>query len=1110
MGAARCPNCGSPTGAGALAGLCPKCLLAGRSGDQTSEGAVAVLDDSAPGVAGDSREVAPASPQALRSEPRRSEPTTEGLPGSEHGAPLPGENEPIPAWTDHAPLPRIEGYDVLRPLKQGGQGMVYLAVQRSTKRKVAVKLLLDGVFASKSSRRRFEREIELVASLKHPNIIAVFDSGTTADGHEFYVMDYVRGVPITDYVRERGLGLEQVLALFATICEAVNHAHQRGVIHRDLKPSNILVDVDGNVRVLDFGLAKTLTEPAESVVSVTGSVVGTFPYMSPEQTRGNPDEIDTRTDVYSLGVMLYQSLTGRHPYPVAGTIADVIRHICETVPTPPAKAWTTAAGVGGGVARHKRVARCPIDGDLATVLLKALSKERERRYDSAGQFARDLRRYLAGEQIVARRPSTWYQLRVFSRRHKALVGSTLSVVLVLLLSLIAQRRQVNQLEMARRSLEVAREQAQAAASDADKQRAVVQEALDAMDVFLPYGADERADARDFIRAWDLYVKSLDRARGAGLSASATLAGMLEIASRDGGDLPLLGSYGVAGGAGGFRGHRSQPSSVAILPGHHMALTGGDHGELSAWDLYTGRLVASINTGQGKINYVAVSSEARWAVAAGADGTVRRFELNPLGKVEILFTLDPALATPADSGPKPEPVWMVAVSREGDRVIAGGERGQVVVWDKTGGARLVANCGTGCPALALDPHDKRFALAGDAHGNIRLLDLDALKEVFAARVTHHVKDSHGHEAVDERHRQVNSIAFAPDRGTVASVNFRGTMVLWRVEGSGDALRLMRGQPVTVQPELLWRVTFSEDSSLVATAGQKGLVSVFNARNGRPLRRFRAQDGDVNGLAFLDSQTLVSSGDGRLDANGSCANSALMVWHIERPGGAAVGGDITAISVDNAGRVRINTSTGVLERVIGTDGRLHTAAGPGPADAPATPNSFAGGTAATWAQALRSTPPSRKGGDGHGAAQPSTELKALPGGNAWLKAGPDGALEFWATPKPAPGRPAGAPVLMRTFEGHQSRVIASDVSPNGRYMVSADEAGVVKAWDLFRPLRGRELELKLATVHEQLKADPRNRAASATLSEWYAFCGRDVSRQMLANRAGGAAFTDAGDK
>ena len=361
---------------------------------------------------------------------------------------------------------------IMRELNRGGQGVVYQAVQLSTKRKVAIKILLDGALASPAAQRRFLREIELAASLRHPNIISVFDSGMTADGHHFCVMDYVRGKSITDYLQETRPTLEHTLRLFAGICDAVAHAHQRGVIHRDLKPSNILVEADGSAQILDFGLAKTQADRSDVMVSQTGQLLGTVRYMSPEQTRGNPDEIDTRTDVYSLGVILYEILTGRFPYAVDGSLQDVLRNITSSEAISPIKNWSNDRGISSSTGGARRREHCPIDSELATIVMKALAKDREHRYQSASELSRDVGHYLAGEPIEASGDSAIYLLRKALVRHRGPVVAAILIFLVaavgLGVSAVAWRRAAVERDAER----VERQAAEANLNRADEQERI--------------------------------------------------------------------------------------------------------------------------------------------------------------------------------------------------------------------------------------------------------------------------------------------------------------------------------------------------------------------------------------------------------------------------------------------------------------------------------------------------------------------------------------------------------------------------------------------------------------------------------------------------------------
>jgi serine/threonine protein kinase len=360
-----------------------------------------------------------------------------------------GSVDPLPDLSDAASstsgevVPAIPGFEILKSLHRGGQGVVYQAIQKATKRKVAIKILREGPYASKTALKRFEREVELVAQLKHPNIISIFDSGTTPDGWRFFVMDYIRGLPLTDHVRDNRLPLEDTLTLFAQVCDAIQYAHYKGIIHRDLKPSNILVTSEGVPKVLDFGLARQFTATVDTVISLTQEVVGTLPYMSPEQAKGNPDHIDTRTDLYALGVILYELLTGQYPYPVAGHMAEVLNHISSTPPTPPHLKWSPEQGIAGRSSRYHRSNQCPIDDELQTVILKTLSKERDRRYKSVGDLEEELQRYLRGDSIEAKRDSGWYVFKKAIKRHRNKLASAAGVAVLaggLGFALLSERR----------------------------------------------------------------------------------------------------------------------------------------------------------------------------------------------------------------------------------------------------------------------------------------------------------------------------------------------------------------------------------------------------------------------------------------------------------------------------------------------------------------------------------------------------------------------------------------------------------------------------------------------------------------------------------------------
>ncbi|MHC4306036.1 MAG: tetratricopeptide repeat protein [Planctomycetota bacterium] len=327
--------------------------------------------------------------------------------------------------TERLPVPKKIGhYHVKRVIAAGGMGVVYEAVQEHPRRTVALKIMRHGI-ASRSALRRFEYESQILARLRHPGIAQVFEAGMHDDGSggtPFFAMEYIAGArDIVAYGLAKRLGSREKLDLFLKICDAIHHGHQKGIIHRDLKPANILVDSLGQPKIIDFGVARA----TDSDLAVTtlqtdvGQLVGTMQYMSPEQIEADPHDIDTRSDVYALGVVLYQMLTGQLPYDVSDTVIyEATRMIREQQP--------------------KRISSIDrtLRGDVETITLHALEKDRDRRYQSAVELAQDIRRYLTNRTILARPPSLVYQGKTFIRRNKMLVAGVAAVFAALVLGII--------------------------------------------------------------------------------------------------------------------------------------------------------------------------------------------------------------------------------------------------------------------------------------------------------------------------------------------------------------------------------------------------------------------------------------------------------------------------------------------------------------------------------------------------------------------------------------------------------------------------------------------------------------------------------------------------
>jgi WD40 repeat protein/serine/threonine protein kinase len=971
-------------------------------------------------------------------------------------------------------------YTLVEVIGEGGMGSVWRARQTEpVKRFVAVKLIKAGM----DSRRvlaRFEAERQALALMDHPNIAKVLDGGL--HGHRpFFVMELVKGVPITDFCDAHRLTPRQRLELFVPVCQAIQHAHQKGIIHRDVKPSNVLIalyDDKPVVKVIDFGVAKAtggaLTE--QTIDTGFGALVGTPQYMSPEQATVNNLDIDTRSDVYALGVLLYELLTGSPPFARKELekkgLLEVLRVVREEEPPRPSTRLSTADALPSLSANRgtepKKLTGL-LRNELDWIVMKALEKDRGRRYETANGFAADVLRYLGGEAVRAHPPSTAYRLKKFVRRNK---GPVIAASLVLFALLAGMAGTTGGLIEARRQEQEARKQEQVARDETaakEQARAAEAERVRERDQALGQAKDALASEADRVKERDAAlalevqrVKERDAALEESKYQLNTGNFLLAVAAYDGADIALAGRRleSVRPEQRGWEWHylRRQATGgiftispgasvigVAFSPDGARIVTGGRDHTARVWDARTGSPLLELKGHTDTVRSVAFSPDGTWIITSSDDRTARVWDAR---------TAAPGLVLKGHAGA----VWSAAFSPDGTRIVTGSEGGTATVWDARTAVPQFALKGhtESVHSAAFSPDGTRIVTGGGAH----------VAKVWDARTGTMLHELMGHGHI------VMSVAFSPDgtriltgcgdqkarmwdarTGTIQRTLKGHTSGVESVAFSPDGTRIVTGstdqtvkvwdaETGTVQLDLkghtsrVMSVAISPDGYRIVSGSWDGTAKMWDARTGTPQIEVKGHIHDVSSVAFSpDGARIITGSWDRTAKVWDARTGALqltLTGHTEWVKGVAFSPDGTRIvtaSWDRTAKVWDAETGARLQEMEG-----HTDKVSAVAFSPDGARIITGSwdrTAKVWdarTGALQLTL------SGHTESVGGVAFS--PDGTRIVTGSTDQTVKVWE---------ARTGALQLTLTGHASQVEGVAFSPDGGRIVSGSWDGTAKVWD-----------------------------------------------------------------
>ncbi len=712
----------------------------------------------------------------------------------------------------------IGRYKLLQQIGEGGCGVVYMAEQEEpVRRSVALKVIKLGM-DTKQVIARFEAERQALALMDHPNIARVLDAGATETGRPYFVMELVRGVKITDFCYENQVSTEDRLKLFTQVCQAIQHAHQKGIIHRDIKPSNILVTVNDGLlvpKVIDFGIAKAtqgrLTD--HTLFTAFDQFIGTPAYMSPEQAVMTSLDIDTRSDIYSLGVLLYELLTGRTPFDqkelLAAGLDEMRRTIREKEPVKPSSVvesrtrWRVernqkaAPGAASSLSPQPKA----LSTDLDWIVMKCLEKDRARRYETANGLARDIERHLNHEPVRARPPSALYRFRKMVRRNKLAVAGVGVLAVALLIVAIGSTMAAWRVAGARRAEQGERGKAEAA-------NLQLRSTVRLLELERAEGFFRDNDAAQGVAH---LAAMLRRDPSNHIAANRLVSALLH---RDWA-LPI---------AAPMR-HVGPVESAEFSPDGRRVLTASREGTATIWDAATGGAVTTVRH-SGRIYRACYSPDGTRFVTACASGTAR-----------IWSATNGSLLTPDLT--HTSRVYWAEFSADGRSVVTASADRTARIWDAASGSLLRELKGHGSHVIIarFSPVDGKRVVTGGSHGSIRLWNADTAETLVR---------------VEDRRTNLMALAFSPNGRRLVVACADGIARLWDAD-TGQSV----AKPLTHQ-EPIEHAVFSPDSRLVLTTSQDGTARLWEAETGLPSNPPLAHRGGVIFGAFSpDGQTIVTT-------------------------------------------------------------------------------------------------------------------------------------------------------------------------------------------------------------------------------------------------------------